>query len=554
MIDLHTHSTKSDGTFKPCELVDYAIKKGISAFALTDHDTVDGLDEITEYAKSLKKQGIINVPEVIPGIELSTNWQGAEVHIVGLYIDWKSPAFVNYLKEFVDSRELRNETMCKNLAADGIEISLNELKEVFPDTVITRAHFAKLLLEKGYVSNRDEAFDKYLGNRTKYYVPRENITPERAIELILSADGVPVFAHPILCRISDARLDELVGIMKNAGLMGIEAVYSTYVPSEERQIRGLAEKYHLLLSGGSDFHGANKKHIDMGIGMGKLYVPEEFLMKINQSRKNLLFTDMDGTLLRSDSTISPAMKEAIDRLTSNGHQLILTSGRPLPSILEVKEFSGLNYPNMWVISYNGGLVYNCDKKIPVFTSKLDYDTIKTIVDICVSEGVHIHAYSETEVIGFEKDEEVSIYLKRIHLPFKKTDDIAGSVKEGTYKLQIIHLTDHTKLERVRDRIIEKVGDKTDSFYSNNKYLEIMPKGVSKGAAILFLEKLLAMPHSHTFAAGDAENDISMLKAAGTGIAVANANDEVKKSADIITKKDNEHDGLIEIIDKYFCLN
>lgn len=295
MIDLHVHSVYSDGTLTPAELVDYAMKKGVSAFALTDHDTTDGITEAMERARELALEADIQeddkkadeagnkvVPEVIPGIELSTDEGGKEVHIVGLFIDQDNPEFREYLKTFVETREARNQKMCQRFQEHGIDVSYEALLERFPDCVLTRAHFARYLMEHGYVKSNQEAFDRYLGSRCPMYVPREKITPVKAVELIKTAGGIPVFAHPILCRMSDARLEELVVELKNAGLIGIEAIYSTYAPSEERQIRRLAEKHGLLISGGSDFHGANKPKIDMGTGMGKLYVPDDVLKDLKE--------------------------------------------------------------------------------------------------------------------------------------------------------------------------------------------------------------------------------------------------------------------------------
>ena len=232
-IDLHTHSTYSDGTFSVKELIDRAHEKGLAAIALTDHDTVDGVDEAIEYAAS-KYPDL----EVVPGVELSTEGEGREVHIVGLYIDNHDKEFVSGLKDFIDSRTVRNKKMCKKLTEEaGIPISYEELTKEFPDTVITRAHYAKFMVDRGYVNSRAEVFDRYIGDHCPYYVGREKITPEDAIRSILKAKGVPVFAHPILCRFGDDRLDAFVGKLKEAGLVGIEAIYSTYELRDERQIK-----------------------------------------------------------------------------------------------------------------------------------------------------------------------------------------------------------------------------------------------------------------------------------------------------------------------------
>lgn len=285
-IDLHVHSTCSDGTFSPARLVDYAGEKGLTAFALTDHDTVDGLEEAINYAESLRRSEasmaddtspVPTVPEVVPGIELSTEYQGQEVHILGLFIDYKNPEFNAKLQEFVDSRVERNRKMCRLLTDAGIPVTYEALIEEFPNAVITRAHYAKYMLKHGYIGSIKEAFDRYVGDHCPCYVPREKITPAQAVQFILDAGGCPIFAHPILCRMSDQRLDSLICELKKAGLMGIEAIYSTYKPCEERQIRALAGKYDLLISGGSDFHGENKPGLDLGTGYGRLFVPQDIL-------------------------------------------------------------------------------------------------------------------------------------------------------------------------------------------------------------------------------------------------------------------------------------
>ena len=351
--DLHVHSNRSDGTFSPSELVDYAIQKGLSAFALTDHDTVDGLDEALSRAAALKTSEN-TIPEVIPGIELSTEYEGKDVHIVGLYIDHHNPTFLARLREFVDSRTVRNEKMCDRLRETGIDISYEKLQKAFPDSVITRAHYAKWMLENGYIKNLQEAFDRYVGDNCPCYVPREKITPAQAVELILSADGIPVLAHPTLYHLNRQRLKKLVMELKEAGLLALEGIYSTYSPAEERQMRTLASECGLLISGGSDFHGGNKPGLDLATGYGRLFIPQEVLDHLKACRGKVLFSDMDGTLLLNDSTVSDRMRRGIAEFTQAGNHLILTSGRPLPSVLEVKNAQKLNLPGCSIIITNNG--------------------------------------------------------------------------------------------------------------------------------------------------------------------------------------------------------
>lgn len=269
-VDLHVHSNKSDGSLSPSDLVLEAKKKGLKAFALTDHDTVDGIDEAMAVSVGA---GVT----VIPGIELSTEYEGKDIHIVGLLIDKEQPVFKEKIQEFVDSRILRNRKMCQKLTEAGMPLTYEELQAEFPGAVITRAHYAQILLKKGYTKSLKEAFERYIGDRGPCFIPREKITPEDGVKLILDAKGIPVLAHPLLYGMGKDRLQILVDRLKDAGLEAIEAVYCTNTPSEEAQMRELAKKNGLLISGGSDFHGSAKPGLEMGTGYGKLYVSAEIL-------------------------------------------------------------------------------------------------------------------------------------------------------------------------------------------------------------------------------------------------------------------------------------
>ena len=240
-IDLHVHSTVSDGTFTPSELVHYAIEKNLSAFALTDHDTTDGLEEAFKAACGSNL-------EIIPGIELSTTWNSTDVHIVGLDIDWKNTYFRKTLSEFQASRELRNEKMIARLQKEGIPITVKLVEEDFPNSVWTRAHFARFLFDHNYVGSMKEAFDRYLGNHAKCYVPREKVTPFQAIHLIHEGGGKAIFAHPILTRLSKDRLESLVNELSQNGLDGIETLYVSYTPADELFTKQLAKRYGLKQS------------------------------------------------------------------------------------------------------------------------------------------------------------------------------------------------------------------------------------------------------------------------------------------------------------------
>ena len=283
-IDLHTHSTKSDGTFSPEELIRYAQAKGLSAIALTDHDTADGIEEALKTAQILREEAQVPsgssspaVPDVIPGVELSTQYRGRDIHVVGLFIDWRNSGFNTRLREFADARIYRNQKMCRLLTEGGYPVNYEELLSFFPDTVVTRAHFAQYMLEKGFISSIDEAFRKLIGDDCPFFVPREKISPQDGVSFLLQYGAVPVLAHPLQYKMSDDQLCELLTSLCGYGLSGIEVYYSGYKPADTAYLSRLAEKFGLLPSGGSDFHGSRKKGLDLGTGYGHLYVPDTLL-------------------------------------------------------------------------------------------------------------------------------------------------------------------------------------------------------------------------------------------------------------------------------------
>ena len=283
-IDLHTHSTKSDGTFSPEELIRYAQAKGLSAIALTDHDTADGIEEALKTAQILREEAQVPsgssspaVPDVIPGVELSTQYRGRDIHVVGLFIDWRNSGFNTRLREFADARIYRNQKMCRLLTEGGYPVNYEELLSFFPDTVVTRAHFAQYMLEKGFISSIDEAFRKLIGDDCPFFVPREKISPQDGVSFLLEYGAVPVLAHPLQYKMSDDQLCELLTSLCGYGLSGIEVYYSGYKPADTAYLSRLAERFGLLPSGGSDFHGSRKKGLDLGTGYGHLYVPNTLL-------------------------------------------------------------------------------------------------------------------------------------------------------------------------------------------------------------------------------------------------------------------------------------
>lgn len=277
IVDLHTHTTESDGSFTPEELMQEAKRVGLSAIAITDHDSISGIKKAAPLAEEL---GI----ELIPGVELSTDYNGKEVHVVGLYVNIEDEYFLGKIKEFKENRDSRNAIMVENLQKEGFDITIEALTAENPDCVITRANIARFLYEHGMIPTIQTAFEKYIGDNCKCYVNRFKITPMDGVRLIKEVGGTAILAHPLLYHMSDSTLQKMVAEMKEAGLDGIEAVYCTYTPAEERQMKQFAKANDLLISGGSDFHGTTKPKLNLATGYGKLHIPYEILETIKDSR------------------------------------------------------------------------------------------------------------------------------------------------------------------------------------------------------------------------------------------------------------------------------
>lgn len=281
-IDLHVHSTASDGTLTPSEVVRYAQEKNLYAIALTDHDTVDGVKEAQAAVKDIGS-GLT----VIPGIEISADFNGTDLHILGFNIDCNNKEFLHKIQECRKFRTERNKRMIKKLNEYGFNITEEIMTERYGrDASVTRAHFARYLLDEGYVKTKDEAFEKYLGKNAPCYVPRTQMKPDMAIDTILKAGGHPVLAHPMLYHFTRDRLFSLISYLKKLGLEGIEAIYSLNTIEDDEFLAGIAARYGLYVTGGSDFHGSNKPDIDLGVGKGNLAIPKEILYSICTDKKN----------------------------------------------------------------------------------------------------------------------------------------------------------------------------------------------------------------------------------------------------------------------------
>lgn len=274
-IDLHVHTTASDGTCTPREAVACAAKLGLRAIAITDHDTISGHAEAIAAGK---EYGV----ELVPGIEVSTTY-GVAVHILGYYVAELVPVLAN----MVNDRDERNERIAALMAADGLPVSYAEMQKRFGEA-IGRPHFGRILVELGLAESVSDAFVRYLGRDMRYFIPRHIVDIDTSVEALVESGGVPVLAHPFQYKKNDAELRELIERCMEHGLRGIECRYSGYDAQQTAYLERLAEEYGLLKTGGSDFHGDNKPHISLGTGIaGELDVPYAWLEALREEAEKL---------------------------------------------------------------------------------------------------------------------------------------------------------------------------------------------------------------------------------------------------------------------------
>ncbi|MDD3153925.1 MAG: nickel-dependent lactate racemase [Victivallaceae bacterium] len=274
-IDLHTHSCRSDGTDTPRELIEHAAAAELAAIALTDHDTVEGIEEFLSAAGGHPEL------EAVPGVELSCRYGAREMHLVGLYIDHHNPELLAFLEKMRTERNLRNERIRLKLEALGYPITQEELQAAAGGAAIGRPHFAKILVERDYFANVRAVFEKLLKRGCPAYAPRELPPPEKAIEVIHQAGGIAVWAHPIYrCRNERAWAKRILKHFVPAGLDAVESYYSLFGREETQIMSSLAEEFQILESGGSDYHGGIRPDFALGSGAGGLWVPEQLLAKL----------------------------------------------------------------------------------------------------------------------------------------------------------------------------------------------------------------------------------------------------------------------------------
>ena len=263
-VDLHSHSTASDGTLAPAEVARLAHRRGLSAWALTDHDTVAGIPEAQAEARAL---GV----DFLPGIEISAEYpHPGTMHILGYGIDPASPTLQSLTRQLIQGRDDRNPRIIARLNQLGVPITMEEVEDQAGGTVIGRPHIAAVLMRKGFVSSIKQAFDKYLAPGGLAYFDKERLTPRQALEMIRESGGISVLAHPVQLRTTnDGQLERVIKDLKDLGLRGLEVMHSDHDAALVEKFGKLADHMGLLKTGGSDFHGGNKKDIDLGAARGR---------------------------------------------------------------------------------------------------------------------------------------------------------------------------------------------------------------------------------------------------------------------------------------------
>lgn len=262
VLDLHAHTTYSDGTYTPHELIAHAREKECEYISITDHDNYDHIDHIG------------NIPDgivYVPGVEISAEFKGT-LHILGYDFDPQHPELKDTLQTLQEARYNRNVKMLEKMADQGFHITMEELHEESKGGMVGRPHFANLMLAKGYVKNYQEAFDKYLAKGQPLYMDKQRLEPKEAIRLILAAGGIPVLAHPYQTKLEGRELEDLVAKLASYGLRGIEAYYSHHSKEQVKEYLSYAKKYGLLVTAGSDFHGANKADIDLSMNVPRVHL------------------------------------------------------------------------------------------------------------------------------------------------------------------------------------------------------------------------------------------------------------------------------------------
>ena len=269
--------------------------------------------------------------------------------------------------------------------------------------------------------------------------------------------------------------------------------------------------------------------------------------------KRMLFLDLDGTLLDDRKEITSGNRKALEEALERGHGVIITTGRPLKSAMAQARKLGLDKPGCFLIAYNGAVIYDWEKQEQIFARTLEIPTVLEVFDYVNQKGVHIQTYDTWDVLVEKRCDDAAVrrYCDMIVMEHRVMNDVHTDLTEEPVKCLVIDYDDRTGPLAVEKWLKEEMAEKVDCFFSCDAYLEVVPKGMSKGEAVKMLCQMMGVPIENAVAVGDAANDLSMIEMAGIGVAMANGTAEVNAVAQYITQRDNNHDGIAEVVEKFF---
>lgn len=270
-------------------------------------------------------------------------------------------------------------------------------------------------------------------------------------------------------------------------------------------------------------------------------------------KNKILFLDLDGTLLNDHKEITPGNRRAIAQALELGHRVVITTGRPLKSAILQAQALGMTGKGCYLIAFNGAIVYDCFHQRQLFHQALPLETVYQVFDEANRRGLHIQTYDAQDVLVETRNDNESVrrYCSLIQMDFRVIQDVRRDLTEDPVKCLVIDYHNQAPVRAMQDWLRAQMAGQVDCFFSCDQYLEVVPLGMSKGAAVTRMCQMLNVPISNAVAVGDAANDLSMIRAAGTGVAMANGTDEVKSAADYVTTRDNNHDGIAEVIQRFF---
>ena len=270
--------------------------------------------------------------------------------------------------------------------------------------------------------------------------------------------------------------------------------------------------------------------------------------------KKIFFTDIDGTLLNDKKELTPKTRKVIEEISKAGHYMVLASGRPLMSVMEVGEQLGIPKSNLFYIGSNGGIIVKAATGHVIMEKRLELKDVEYIFEVCEQMGIHVQSYTDNAIVSKRQSKELTFYQRTIHMPTMLVENVADVFgKKTPLKCVAVSIDGKEKLEKLKEKLTPWAKERITLLFSNDKLLEMFPGDSGKGKALVWLSSYLEVPIKDTMAAGDQDNDISMIEAAGVGVAMCNGAELVKKAADKITEQSNNQDGLVSVLREFFDL-